>query len=77
MHAGKLMAANVDSRTARRSAIAEALTDDPEMLAAINELERLAVLTIHARRGFSLRAKRAKVFPWPLPPPRPYASFRR
>ncbi len=38
VHAGKLMATNVDPRTACRSAIAEALTDDPEMLAAINEL---------------------------------------
>ena len=38
VHAGKLMAAHVDPATACRSAIAEALTDDPEMLAAVNEL---------------------------------------
>jgi len=38
VHAGKLMAANVDPRSACRSAVASALTDDPEMLAAINEL---------------------------------------
>lgn len=38
VHAGKLMATRVESRTACRSAIAAALTDDPEMLAAINEL---------------------------------------
>jgi len=38
VHAGKLMTTNIDARTACRSAIAEALTDDPEMLAAINEL---------------------------------------
>lgn len=38
VHAGKLMAANVDPRSACRCAIAEALTDEAEMLAAINEL---------------------------------------
>lgn len=38
VHAGKLMSTGIDARTACRTAIAEALTDDPEMLAAINEL---------------------------------------
>jgi nitric oxide reductase NorQ protein len=38
VHAGKLLAAGIDPRTACRGAIAEALTDDPEMLAAVNEL---------------------------------------
>jgi nitric oxide reductase NorQ protein len=38
VHAGKLMAAGIDPRSACRSAIAEALTDDPEMIAAVNEL---------------------------------------
>lgn len=38
VHAGKLMAAGVDAATACRGAIAEPLTDDPEMLAAIDEL---------------------------------------
>lgn len=38
VHAGKLMVANIDPRTACRTAIAEALTDDPEMITAINEL---------------------------------------
>ncbi|MEK7261396.1 MAG: CbbQ/NirQ/NorQ/GpvN family protein [Pseudomonadota bacterium] len=38
VHAGKLIAAGIDPRTACRGAIAEALTDDPEMLAAVNEL---------------------------------------
>jgi len=38
VHAGKLMAAGIDPRTACRTAIAEALTDDPEMIAAVNEL---------------------------------------
>jgi nitric oxide reductase NorQ protein len=38
VHAGKLMVAGIDPRAACRSAIAEALTDDPEMLAAVNEL---------------------------------------
>ena len=38
VHAGKLMSAGIDPRTACRTAIAEALTDDPEMIAAVNEL---------------------------------------
>lgn len=38
VHAGKLIAAGIDPRDACRSAVAEALTDDPEMLAAVNEL---------------------------------------
>ncbi len=38
VHAGKLIASGIDPRTACRGAIAEALTDDPEMLAAVNEL---------------------------------------
>ena len=38
VHAGKLIAAGIDPRTACRSAIAEALTDDVEMLSAVNEL---------------------------------------
>ncbi|OGI37372.1 MAG: AAA family ATPase [Candidatus Muproteobacteria bacterium RBG_16_62_13] len=38
VHAGKLIAAGIDPRAACRGAIAEALTDDPEMLAAVNEL---------------------------------------
>jgi nitric oxide reductase NorQ protein len=38
VHAGKLMASGVDPRAACRAAVAEALTDDPEMLAAIHEL---------------------------------------
>jgi nitric oxide reductase NorQ protein len=38
VHAAKLMAAGMDPRTACRGAIAEALTDDPEMLAAVSEL---------------------------------------
>ncbi|MDO8704175.1 MAG: CbbQ/NirQ/NorQ/GpvN family protein [Sulfuricaulis sp.] len=38
VHAGKLMSAGIAPRTACRTAIAEALTDDPEMIAAINEL---------------------------------------
>jgi nitric oxide reductase NorQ protein len=38
VHAGKLIASDVDSRDACRAAIAEALTDDPEMLTAVNEL---------------------------------------
>ena len=38
VHAGQLMTAAVDLRTACRSALAEALTDDPKILAAINEL---------------------------------------
>jgi nitric oxide reductase NorQ protein len=38
VHAGKLMAAGVDAASACRATIAEPLTDDPEMLAAIDEL---------------------------------------
>ena len=38
VHAAKLMASGMDPRTACRGAIAEALTDDPEMLAAVSEL---------------------------------------
>ena len=38
VHAAKLMVAGLDPLTATRGAISEALTDDPEMLAAVNEL---------------------------------------
>jgi len=38
VHAGKLIARGIAPRTACNGAIAEALTDDPEMLRAINEL---------------------------------------
>jgi nitric oxide reductase NorQ protein len=38
VHAGKLMASGIDPVTACRGAIAEALTDDPEMVAAIHEM---------------------------------------
>lgn len=38
VHAAKLMARRIPARDACNSAIAEALTDDPEMLRAINEL---------------------------------------
>lgn len=38
VHAGKLIASGVPPVTACAGAIAQALTDDPEMLAAINEL---------------------------------------
>jgi len=38
VHAGKLLARGIAPRAACSSAIAEALTDDPEMLRAINEL---------------------------------------
>ncbi|MBI3546081.1 MAG: CbbQ/NirQ/NorQ/GpvN family protein [Gammaproteobacteria bacterium] len=38
VHAGKLMSAGIDPRTACRGAISQALTDDAEMIAAINEL---------------------------------------
>lgn len=38
VHAGKLIVSGIDPRSACRGAIAEALTDDPEMLAAVNEL---------------------------------------
>ncbi|MFA5081502.1 MAG: CbbQ/NirQ/NorQ/GpvN family protein [Hydrogenophilaceae bacterium] len=38
VHAGKLIAGGVDPVTACRSAVAQAVTDDPDMLAAIQEL---------------------------------------
>jgi nitric oxide reductase NorQ protein len=38
VHAGKLMGSGINPVTACRAAISEALTDDPEMLAAVNEL---------------------------------------
>ena len=38
VHAGKLISSGIDPRDACRGAVAEALTDDPEMLAAVNEL---------------------------------------
>ena len=38
VHAGKLIARGIAPRAACNGAIAEALTDDPEMLRAINEL---------------------------------------
>ncbi len=38
VHAAKLMATGIEPRRACRGAIAEALTDDAEMLAAVNEL---------------------------------------
>ncbi|MHB1528454.1 MAG: AAA family ATPase [Acidiferrobacteraceae bacterium] len=38
VHAGKLMRSGISPRAACRGAIAQALTDDPEMLSAINEL---------------------------------------
>lgn len=38
VHAGRLMADGISPTTACRSAVAQALTDDPEMLTAINEL---------------------------------------
>lgn len=38
VHAAKLIADGIPARNACRAAIAEALTDDPEMLAAVNEL---------------------------------------
>jgi nitric oxide reductase NorQ protein len=38
VHAAKLIASGINPRTACRGAIAEALTDDGEMLAAVNEL---------------------------------------
>ncbi len=38
VHAGKLMASGIDSVTACRGAIAEALTDDPEMVGGIHEM---------------------------------------
>ncbi len=38
VHAGKLIHQGIDPLTACRSAVAEAITDDPEMLAAVYEL---------------------------------------
>ncbi len=38
VHAAKLMAVNIAPVTASHTAIAQALTDDVEMIAAINEL---------------------------------------
>ena len=38
VHAAKLIASGVDPVVACRSCIAQALSDDPEMLSAINEL---------------------------------------
>ncbi len=38
VHTGKLISSGIAPRTACRSAIAEALTDEPDMLAAVNEL---------------------------------------
>lgn len=38
VHAAKLMRTGIDSRTACASGIAQTLTDDPEMLAAVHEL---------------------------------------
>ncbi|MHB1566452.1 MAG: AAA family ATPase [Acidiferrobacter sp.] len=38
VHAAKLMVSGISPQAACRSAIAQALTDDPEMLAAVNEL---------------------------------------
>ena len=38
VHAAKLIVSGVNPVTACRSAIAQALTDDPDMLAAVNEL---------------------------------------
>jgi len=38
VHAAKLMVAGIDPRAACRGAISETLTDDPDMLLAINEL---------------------------------------
>ena len=38
VHAGKLMVSGVDSRVACQGAIVESLTDEPEMLTALNEL---------------------------------------
>ncbi|XP_061783376.1 protein CbbQ-like [Nerophis lumbriciformis] len=38
VHAGKLMVTGVDPRSSCRGAISETLTDDPDMLKAINEL---------------------------------------
>ncbi len=38
VHAAKLIQSNVHPVTACRSAVAQALTDDPEMITAVNEL---------------------------------------
>ncbi len=38
VHAAKLIARDIEPESACRAAIAEALTDDPEMLSAVNEL---------------------------------------
>ncbi|MDH5360210.1 MAG: CbbQ/NirQ/NorQ/GpvN family protein [Gammaproteobacteria bacterium] len=38
VHAGKLIASGIEPVTACRSAITQALTDEPEMLSAVNEL---------------------------------------
>ncbi|GJL81638.1 MAG: ATPase [marine bacterium B5-7] len=38
VHTGKLLSSGIEPRSAIRSAIAEALTDEPDMLAAVNEL---------------------------------------
>ena len=38
VHAGKLIKSGIDPRSACRGAISETLTDDPEMLKAVNEL---------------------------------------
>lgn len=38
VHAGKLIASGIEPRNACRAACSEALTDDPEMLTAVNEL---------------------------------------
>ena len=38
VHAGKLMMSGIDPRDACRGAISETLTDDPDMLKAVNEL---------------------------------------
>lgn len=38
VHAGKLIATQIDPLTACRTCIADALTDDPEMITALNEL---------------------------------------
>lgn len=38
VHAAKLMVSDIDPRAACRGAISETLTDDPEMLKAVNEL---------------------------------------
>ena len=38
VHAGKLIATGINPVTACRSSISQALSDDPEMLSAVNEL---------------------------------------